>query len=561
MGASPATSCPGGVNAGVGDTASGPTGPSPRLIAGSIAGAAGLIAVVTLVGRAVGLGRWLAFSHGVGATCVGEIYATANQVPNALYEIAAGGALAAVVVPLVSGYLNRGREDLADRTASALLTWTLAVLLPLALLIALLATPTASLLLGPDSGCGTTAVEVGATMLMVFAPQVVLYGAGIILSGVLQAHRRFLAAAVAPLLSSVVVIGVYLAYGAWVSPDLGLDGTPAAAIHLLAWGTTAGVVALSVPLLVPTWRAGVRLRPTWAFPQGAARRVGTLAVAGLMAVAAQQVCVLVTVWLANAAQGVGTLNIYTYAQTAYLLPYAVLAVPLATAAFPRLTDAGAETVLRRTLVAVMVAGVIGAVALVAVRREVGSLFLALDAGQGGAGQLALQALPAALAWYAPGLVGFALTALLSRALYARGSALRAGAAVALGWLVAATVPLIRLTGTEPTPSQTLVTLGLGSSLGMSVTGILLVVLVRRHWGSGVIQGLARPAVAALTGALVVLAAREVLGGLDISHWVWALLSGLVTAIAVIVMALGALRVSAPRTYRDMLGGMVRREVR
>src|SRR5690606_14552731 len=110
---------------GAAEPAGRPGGPSPRLAAGSIAAAAGLIAVVTLVGRAVGLGRWLAFSHGVGATCVGEIYATANQVPNALYEIAAGGALAAVVVPLVSGYLHRGREDLADRTASALLTWSL----------------------------------------------------------------------------------------------------------------------------------------------------------------------------------------------------------------------------------------------------------------------------------------------------------------------------------------------------------------------------------------------------------------------------------------------------
>lgn len=534
--------------------------PSPRLLAGSIAGAAGLIAVVTLVGRAVGLGRWLAFSNGVGATCVGEIYATANQVPNALYEIAAGGALAAVVVPLVSGYLNRGREDLADRTASALLTWALAVLLPLALVVALLARPIASLLLGEDAECGAAALDTGATMLMVFAPQVVLYGAGIILSGVLQAHRRFLAAAVAPLLSSVVVIGVYLAYGAWVAPRVGLEGTPDAAIQLLAWGTTAGVVALSVPLLVPTWRAGVRLRPTWRFPAGAGRRVGTLAVAGLVAVAAQQVCVLVTVWLANAAEGVGTLNVYTYAQTAYLLPYAVLAVPLATVAFPRLTGDDAAPVLRRTLVSVAVAGVVGAVALIAVRREVGSLFLALDAGSGGAGESALLALPSALAWYAPGLVGFALTALLSRALYARGSALAAGAVVALGWLVAAVVPLARLAGSAPEPGGALVTLGLGSSIGMTLTGVLLVLLVRRHWGPEVVRGLWGPTGWVLHGTLLVLVARELGAGLDVSHWAVALVSALLTGLAVIAAALVSLRFGAPTTYRDVVGGIARRGV-
>lgn len=535
--------------------------PSPRLAAGSIAAAAGLIAVVTLVGRAVGLGRWVAFSHGVGATCVGEIYATANQVPNALYEIAAGGALAAVVVPLVSGYLHRGREDLADRTASALLTWTLTVLLPLSVLVALLARPLTRVLLGTDSECGSAAVNTGATMLTVFAPQIVLYGVGIVLAGVLQSHRRFLAAALAPVLSSVVAISVFLAYGAWVAPDAGLDGTPRNAILLLAWGTTAGVVALSLPLLVPTWRAGVRLRPTWRFPEGAGRRVGALAVAGLVAVGAQQVTVLVTVWLANAADGVGTLNVYTYAQTAYLLPYAVLAVPLATAAFPRLTSDEAGPVLRRTLLSVAVAGVAGAVALVAVRREVGALFQAIDAGGSGAGEQALRALPAALAWYAPGLVGLALTALLSRALYARGSALAAGGAVALGWLVAAAVPVLLLIGTTPTPTQALVTLGRGSSIGMSLTGILLLVLVRRTWGAPVTRGVWTAVLVALGGALAVLVLRELVGGIDVSHWAVALASGALTGGVVLSASLLALRVGARETFVDLVGGILRRGVR
>ena len=530
-------------------------------MAGSIAGAAGLIAVVTLVGRVFGLGRWLAFSHGVGATCVGEIYATANQVPNAFYEIAAGGALAAVVVPLVSGHLHRGREDLADRTASALLTWCLTVLLPLSVLVALVARPIARLLLGPEAGCGTAAIDTGVTMLTVFAPQVVLYGIGIVLSGVLQAHQRFLAAAVAPLLSSIVVIGVYLAYGAWVPSGGGLDSTPRNAILLLAWGTTAGVVALSLPLFVPAWRAGVRLRPTWRFPDGTARRAGTLAAAGVLAVAAQQLCVLVTVWLANSAEGVGTLNVYTYAQTAYLLPYAVLAVPLATAAFPRLTAEDAGPVLRRTLLAVAVAGVVGAVALVAVRREVGSLFRAIDAGSGGAGDQALQALPSAVAWYAPGLLGFAVAALLSRALYARGAALLAGASVALGWVVAALVPLVVLTRSPATPGDSLVTLGLGSSIGMSITGILLVVLVRRSWGREVTQRIWRPVLVALGGTLLVLLVRELAAGMDVSHWAAALVSGLVTAAAVLVAGLGALRLGAPIVFGEMAGGIRRRGVR
>src|SRR5450759_1670521 len=98
--------------------------------------AAGLIAVVTLAARVFGFGRWLVFSQSVGATCVGSVYQAANQLPNVIFEVAAGGVLAAVVVPIIAGQLARpdGRtgESPAEaaQTASAMLTWTLAVLVP-----------------------------------------------------------------------------------------------------------------------------------------------------------------------------------------------------------------------------------------------------------------------------------------------------------------------------------------------------------------------------------------------------------------------------------------------
>ena len=105
----------------------------------------------------------------------------------------------------------------------------------------------------------------------------------------LQAHRRFLAAALAPLLSSLVVIGAYLAYGHLASGARSIAEVPASATQALAGGTTLGVVVLSLPLVLPLHRAGIRLRPTFTFPAGAARRVRSLAGAGLLALLAQQV--------------------------------------------------------------------------------------------------------------------------------------------------------------------------------------------------------------------------------------------------------------------------------
>lgn len=366
--------------------------------------AAGLVAGVTLLSRAVGLARWVAFSHALGVTCVGDVYARVNQVPNVMFEVAAGGALAAVAVPLVARHLARGEENLADATASALLGWTLLVLLPFSLVLVAAAGPVAGLLVGdPATGCSPhEARAAGRLMLLLFAPQVLLYGVGIVLTGVLQAHRRFLAAAAAPLLSSLVVIGVYLAFGAAYDATAPLGDLPTRALVLLAGGTTLGVAALSLPLLLPAARLGVRWRPTLRFPSGSGRVAGALALAGIVTVAAQQIFTVVVLLLTRAE--VGAMPVWNYAQTIYLLPYAVLVVPLATAAFPRLTDEpdAARRTLRGTLVGAGVAGVAGAGALVAARTEVAQVFLALDRGRDSAARGALEALAPTLALLAPG---------------------------------------------------------------------------------------------------------------------------------------------------------------
>jgi putative peptidoglycan lipid II flippase len=453
-----------------------------------IAGAAAAVAVVTLLARVVGLGRWLVFEGSVGSGWTGTAYAGANIVPNVLFEVVAGGALAASVVPVLASSMVRGDPDETARVASALLTWTVLVLTPVALALAVLARPVARLLLG--AGAPAPVADSAGRMLLAFAPQVVLYGVGIVLTGVLQAHRRFLGPALAPLLSSVVVVGVYLAFAAATgSPGRPIDWLPGRAGEaLLAWGTTAGVLVLSLPLLVPVHRAGVRLRPTLRLDPAVARRVRTLAAAGLAGLVAQQCLVLVTARLATSSGGVGALNVYQYTQAVYLLPYAVLAVPLATAAFPVLAGHAAASdgdryasVLVRSTRAVVLVGLAGAAVLVAVAPAVGAVFTALRGGSP-----ALRAMPVALVAYAPGLVGFALIAHLGRALLAADAARWAARSTVAGWgtavlLSVLLVPALAGPGTDPStdPSTaaraTLLALGISSSAGMTVAGGLLLV--------------------------------------------------------------------------------------
>ncbi|WP_225754211.1 murein biosynthesis integral membrane protein MurJ [Actinotalea sp. Marseille-Q4924] len=532
---------------------------APRALTGGIAGAAAMIAVVTVVSRVAGFGRTVVQSGEVGATALGDAYNTANLLPNVLFEVAAGGALAGAVVPLLAAPLARSMKGEVDRIASALLGWCLVVLVPLAVLLALLADPLAELLL---RDAPRAQVDVAAALLRVFAPQVPLYGVGVVLTGVLQAQRRFLGPALAPLLSSLVVIAVYLAFGRLVPDPTDLGAVPPAGISLLGWGTTAGVAALSLPLLVPVRRTGVRLRPTLRFPPGVARRARSLAAAGLGALLAQQVSVVATIVLANqfgardAVGGAGTLSVVLYSQAVYVLPYAVLAVPVATAVFPRLAERASQgdTVGYARLVAgttrvLLVVAVLGATMLVAAAPAVERFFAVYGTGT-------FTGMAAGLSWTAPGLVGFTLVFHLSRALYALERGRAAVVAAASGWLTVAVTAVVLvplLTGGTRDQTGTLVGLGAANTVGMVVAGAALAVAVSRAAGGAAMHRVGRTAVVvAAAGALAVTAGRGalgLLGTLDDVGVVGAMGAGVLAggvAAAVVLVAVGALDRSSLR---------------
>lgn len=540
---------------------------TPRRIGAGLAGAAALVAVITLLSRVTGFGRWLVYSGNVSALCVGNVYSAVNQLPNVLYEVVAGGALAGAVVPLLAGPLARAagqdgdpkQAAEADTIASALLTWALTILVPVAALVAVAASPLSGLLVDDTTCPGGQAL--GTRMLLVFAPQIVLYGIGVVFTGILQARHRFFWPAFGPLLSSLVVIGAYLAFGATVGPHRDdAAGLPASAEAWLAWGTTAGVAVMTLPLLLPVLGAGTRLRLTWRFPPGVARRATHLAAAGLAALLAQQVSVLAVLLLARSSGQASTLNVFQYTQAVYLLPYAILAVPLATVAFPRLAAAyatGDDELLGRTAAAttrvVVLVSVVGAAVLVAASVPIGAFFAALDHGD-------VSALGPALVAMAPGLFGFGLIAHAGRALYAVEAGRAAALATVTGWLavVAAMIGLSRLW----TGSQTPIALGAGTSIGMTVAGVLLLVAMGTRIGAATLTGVPRTlAVVVLGGGagagLGMLVAGRILSGPGDGVWT-SIVAGVAAALVCLLVA-GVVTAAGDRAAtRDLLTRLTRK---
>jgi peptidoglycan biosynthesis protein MviN/MurJ (putative lipid II flippase) len=490
-----------------------------------------MIGVITVIARLVGFGRQVVFAHTVGTTCLGTAYTTANMVPNIIYDIVLGGALSSVVVPVLAGPArdaapgggagwgeDGAAADSARRISSALLTWTVLLLVPVSAALALAAHPIVSVLLSHADGCPRAVMAgVGARMLIVFAPQVLLYGLAVVLYGILQSYRRFYGPALAPLLSSLVVIGAYAVFGAiggaYVFGNRLHELTPLPE-YVLSVGTTLGVVALVATAVFPTRRLGLRLRPMLRFPPGVGTRVRRLALAGVLTLVAQDASAAVVIVLSNRYGSTGALVIYGFAWAVFMVPFAVLAVPIATSAFPALS-AGAdarpdvtvgggfdETTAISTR-AVIVASWLGTAVLVGARWPLARVFESHDVR--GASVLAL-----ALAAFAPGLIGYGISANLSRVLYARGRNRATALAIGGGWLLVIAADLVIVPFVAP--RHVVPALGLGMSFGLTVSGLALLILVRRDRGAPALHGVPRAFLAGLAGAVAGAAAGAALAG-------------------------------------------------
>jgi putative peptidoglycan lipid II flippase len=458
--------------------------------AAKLAGAAALISILTVLARLAGFGRTTVFFYTVGDDALADVYLATNLVPNIVFELAAGGALAGLVVPLLAGSVAAGDRERVARVTSALLSWVLALTVPLAVLLFLVAGPLTGLF--DDIPAGQR--EVAARMLRVFAPQLPLYGIGIVLTGVLQAHHRFAWPVIAPLLSSVTVMTAYLVYAGVDGAGTDFAGLSRTGELTLSVGTTLGVVALSLCLIIPVARLRLRLRPALRFPGDEGRQAVRLGWAGAVTVGAQQVVAALIVVLA--AQQMAP---YSGAQTLFLLPWAVLAVPLATAVYPRLSaamsagdEAGYSAALAGTARSVVLLAGLGTAALAGLAIPMTHVMNVPAAVSGVVG-------------FAPGLLGYALFALLSRALYARGATAAAAFASAVGWLTAGTAVIV-VTAVRA-PGGVVFGLGLANAIGMTVTGLMLVAAVRRHAGRAALAGLGRAA-----GAAVIASAAAGLAG-------------------------------------------------
>jgi putative peptidoglycan lipid II flippase len=215
-------------------------------------------------------------------------------------------------------------------------------------------------------------------------------------------------------------------------------------------------------------------------------------------------------------------------------------VPVATATFPTVATAHAtgdrkelgETV-SRTGRAVVLLSCLGAAVLVAVAQPLSDLFIRKDHAQA-------TSLASAIIAFAPGLVGYGLSALHQRTLYAVGAQRFAAIGIGLGWLVTigASFALSAALPLDQRPNA----LGAANSIGMTVLGIALAAGVFWRAGKAALAGLSKVVIVGVVGAaLAALAGLAVQGRPETTPAIWVSIGqGMLSAgVAAVVFALVA----------------------
>lgn len=292
------------------------TSSTAKLTSGAV-----IIALFSVLSNIIGAFRDRTLAGHFGAGKVLDAYYAAFKIPDFIFTIFVLGALASAFIPVYLQVKSRQGEADAWRLAHAMFNLLVLGMLACAIVGIVLAGRIMPIIApGFDAERITLAVNLTRVMLMA----IVFFGASNLLGSVLQAHQRFVAFSVAPILYNLgIIAGLFFLVPHW--GPLGL-----------AWGVVLGSVLHLLTQIPSALKLGWRWRWAWRGP--GVRQVLRLMGPRTLGLAASSLEQLITAGFLSALS-VGSVAAFTLAANLQSFPISVFGVSLAVAAFPIFSQA------------------------------------------------------------------------------------------------------------------------------------------------------------------------------------------------------------------------------
>jgi putative peptidoglycan lipid II flippase len=175
-----------------------------------------------LISRVVGWLRYLLIVNSLPVRD-GDTFLAAFRLPDTIFQLVAAGALSSAVIPIVSGLLTSGEDQRAWRVVSTVTNLMLSALLVLAAVI-FVAAPFLVPAITPGFDDAQLAREIELTRIMLLSP--IFLALGSVATSLLNAHGRFAASAIAPIVYNLAIIAGTLV----LVPSFGVTGVAVAVV-------------------------------------------------------------------------------------------------------------------------------------------------------------------------------------------------------------------------------------------------------------------------------------------------------------------------------------------
>jgi len=295
----------------------------------------GIVMFFFIISRVLGLVREIAISYQFGTSSALDAYIAAFRIPDLLFNLVAGGALASAFIPPFTKLLAVGDTRGSWRLATQVINLVFVIVAALSLVAAIFAEPLVRLTVGVGFAPAQQELTASLMRLMLITPAV--FAVSGIVMGILNARHEFLLPAAAPVMYNLSIIAGALV----LAPRLGVYG--------LAIGVVCGALLhlfVQVPWLL---RRHIQYTASLGIHDADVREVVRLVIPRTVGIAAVQFNFLVNTILASTLPS-GSLAALNYAFLLILLPIGVIAQSIGTVLFPtfsRLFAVGDVNGLRR----------------------------------------------------------------------------------------------------------------------------------------------------------------------------------------------------------------------
>jgi len=283
--------------------------------------AAGTVMAAFVLSNLTGLARQILIANYFGTSGPIDAFYAAQRLPDLLFNLVAGGALASAFVPAFTGLLAKEDKAGAWRLASGVMSLVALALIAVSALAAVFAPTLIRYVLAPGYAADAAKFELAVSLLRLLLLSPAIFGVSGLLMGILNAHQKFLAPALAPTFYWLGMIFGLL----FLRPSLGIYG--------LAWGAVLGAVLhllVQLPGLLGL-QPQLRFAPSLANP--AVREVFTLMGPRLLGVAAVQLNFVVSAALASYWLE-GSYTALNVAWQVFTMPQVIIAQAISIAALP-----------------------------------------------------------------------------------------------------------------------------------------------------------------------------------------------------------------------------------